>query len=407
MSRPSRVLDVSTVVQQISDAVEHQVGRVLIEGEISNFTQARSGHCYFVLKDDSAQISCVMWSGVRRFVGFAPEDGMLVRVEADASVYAPRGQVQLVVRTMEAAGDGALRKAFEAMKRRLDDEGLFDPSRKRPLPSFPKRIGIVTSGAGAALHDIVSTLERRFPCVGVTLCSTRVQGDGAADEIAGAIRRLNRSSQPIDLLIVGRGGGSIEDLWAFNEEVVARAIFASSIPVISAVGHETDESISDLVADRRAATPTMAAEIAVPDRRDLRERLRGHLEALRAGVAGRLQRHRERITLLARSVEQRHPRARLETHWQRIDQLDGALARSISDRIERATIRLEHLNTRLQLLDPDRPLDRGFARVMREDRIVQRAADLQTGESVTLQFADDSRGARIEEPSGPLSGAEK
>ncbi|HMB89444.1 MAG TPA: exodeoxyribonuclease VII large subunit, partial [Rhodothermales bacterium] len=262
------ILSVSDLTRGLREVVETQFDNVWVEGELSNFRQYRSGHCYFTLKDDDAQLRCVMWKHFTQYVFFDPQDGMLVRLHGHASVYETRGELQLVTRSMQLAGEGALQKAFEELKQRLEAEGLFAPGHKQSLPPYPESIGIITSGDGAALHDILSVLSRRFPQVRVLVCPVHVQGMGAAEEIAEAITTFNSlppgdDFRP-DVLIVGRGGGSAEDLWAFNEEVVARAMYDAEIPTISAVGHETDYSISDYVADVRAATPSMAAELVVP-----------------------------------------------------------------------------------------------------------------------------------------------
>src|SRR5690625_122174 len=247
---------------------------------------------------------------------FEPQDGMLVRVHGGASVYEVRGDLQLVVKSMQPAGEGALQKAFEAIKRKLSDEGLFDAGRKKPLPEFPETIGVVTSGSGAALHDILTVLQRRYPAVRVLLCPVQVQGIGAAEEIADAIECFNRQHHDpafrADVLIVGRGGGSLEDLWAFNEEVVARAIAASSIPVVSAVGHETDFSIADFVADLRAATPSIAADLCVPDRRELMAALRGSIVRMSQCQRDRIERNRRLITGILESRAMHRPEVRLQ-----------------------------------------------------------------------------------------------
>ena len=272
------VLSVTELTSGLSDLVEEHYDDVWVEGELSDFTRAASGHCYFTLKDEDAQIRCVMWKHLTQYVYFEPEEGMQVRVNGHASVYERRGDLQIMAQAMRQAGKGAQQEAYEQLKQKLQAEGLFDAERKKALPAFPETIGVVTSGEGAALQDILSVLERRFPPAQVVLCPVPVQGLDAPQAIADAIAAFNEvpedDVQRPDLLITGRGGGSTEDLWAFNEEVVARAIAASTLPVVSAVGHESDVSIADFVADERAATPSMAAEIVVPDRRDVAARIR-------------------------------------------------------------------------------------------------------------------------------------
>lgn len=267
------VLSVAELTRGLSDLVEDRYDDVWVEGELSDFTRAASGHCYFSLKDEDAQIRCVMWKHLTKYVYFEPEEGMQVRVNGHASVYERRGDLQIQAQAMRQAGKGAQQKAFEELKQTLQAEGLFAPERKQALPAFPDTIGVVTSGQGAAIHDIQSGLARRFPPAEVVLCPVKVQGLDAPRAVADAVAAFNDlpadDAQRPDLLIVGRGGGSTEDLWAFNEEVVARALDASNLPVVSAVGHESDVTIADLVADERAATPSAAAERVVPDRRDV------------------------------------------------------------------------------------------------------------------------------------------
>lgn len=378
-----------------------EYGDVWVEGEISNFKRHRSGHCYFTLKDEDAQVRCVMWRHFTRYVFFEPQDGMLVRVHGGASVYEIRGDLQLVVKSMQPAGEGALQKAFEAIKRKLSEEGLFDAGRKKPLPEFPETIGVVTSGSGAALHDILTVLQRRYPAVRVLLCPVQVQGIGAAEEIADAIECFNRQHHDpafrADVLIVGRGGGSLEDLWAFNEEVVARAIAASSIPVVSAVGHETDFSIADFVADLRAATPSIAAELCVPDRRELMAALRGSIVRMSQYQRDRIERNRRLITGILESRAMHRPEVRLRQSVQRLDDLQNRLDRSLHVVVERRRTKLEGCDRQLSLLNPARPMERGYVRVERNGTIIKRSADLDAGDDVNLRFVDGARTATIKE----------
>ncbi|MFQ5568568.1 MAG: exodeoxyribonuclease VII large subunit [Rhodothermales bacterium] len=395
------IFTVSDLAGSLKEMVETHFDDVWVEGELSNFRQYRSGHAYFTLKDEDAQLRCVMWKGVARYVFFEPQDGMLVRIHGHASVYEPRGELQLVTRSMQLAGEGALQKAFEELKQRLSDEGLFAPEHKRPLPPYPETIGIITSGDGAALHDILSILRRRFPQVRVLVCPVHVQGLGASEEIAEAITTFNAlpPGDPFrpDVLIVGRGGGSAEDLWAFNEERVARAIFAARIPVISAVGHETDYSISDFVADVRAATPSMAAELVVPHRRDVATLVRGLYAYLHDRTTELVVNHRQRILALTRSYSFHRPVEQLRREQQRLDALTARLHRSARHTLQRERQRLETTQHRLEILDPRRPLERGYARVEREETPIRNAADLHPGDRVTLHFLDGTRDARIEE----------
>ncbi len=393
------VLSVSEVAGGLKELVETHFDDVWVEGELSNFRRYRSGHCYFSLKDEEAQLRCVMWRGFAEQVFFEPQDGLLVRLHGSASVYPARGELQLVARSLLLAGEGALMRAYEALRGRLEVEGLFDPAHKQRLPAYPEMIGIVTSGDGAALHDILAVLRRRFPQVRVLVCPVRVQGLGAADEIAEAIETFGSlpAGDPFrpDVLIVGRGGGSIEDLWAFNEERVARALHACAIPTISAVGHQTDVSISDFVADDRAATPSMAAELVVPDRRDVALLVRGLAAALQDRVVGDVDLHRQRILSLTRSYTFRSPVEEVRRQQQRLDELTDRLHRNA--RLQTSAIRksTEALQNRLLLLDPARPLLRGYARVERDGRPVRQAASLQPNDEITLHFADGARHARV------------
>lgn len=392
---------VSEITDSIKNVLENNFSALWVEGEISNFSRPASGHCYFTLKDDDAQLSCVLWRWMAEELFFTPQDGMQVRAHGDISVYPPRGQYQLQVRTMRPVGEGELNKAFEALKKKLKAEGLFDAEHKRALPEFPRRIGIITSGTGAAITDMLSVLERRFPLVDVQLLPVKVQGAEAAPEIVRAIKTFNaRTEDPVDVLIIGRGGGSIEDLWAFNEESVARAVFASEIPIISAVGHETDFSISDFVADQRAATPSMAGEIAVPDRRDLEHLIRNLYERLRERIRQTIRSQKHEVELLTQSHRFRWPVDRLRNMIQRCDELNSRLTRTMNRYLERRRSEIQLLKNRLDSRNPFGPLERGYAWVEKDQRPVTSVKELSPGDSVTLQFKDGRRGARIDGSSG-------
>jgi len=395
----AKVLSVTDLTEGLSALVEKHYGSVRVEGELSNFSRAASGHCYFTLKDANAQIRCVMWRYLTKHVYFEPEDGLQVRITGKASVYEQRGDLQILVDSMRRAGKGAQQQAFERLKRELKAEGLFDADRKKPLPTFPLRIGVATSGEGAALQDILSVLERRFPCVDVILCPVPVQGIDAPQAVADAIARFNAAPldhpHRVDVLIIGRGGGSAEDLWAFNEEVVARTIAASDIPVISAVGHETDTSISDFVADERAATPSMAAEIAVPDGRELDLQIRALADRLRDTTVRRLNDERLRVRHLVDSRTFHEPVRRLREMQQTLDGAIDRLHRSAQRITETRHHRLERLRDRLRSADPEAPLRRGYAMVERDGATVRRAAHLDLGDRVTLRLSDGTRDAKI------------
>ena len=358
----ARTLTVTQLVRRLRNLLEIEVGEVWVEGEVSNLRKQASGHWYFSLKDEHAQVACAMFGAMRREGGSVLADGVKVRVFAEPTVYEARGQLQIVVTRVERAGLGDLQARFEALKARLNAEGLFDPAAKRPLPRFPHTIGIVTSPTGAALRDILNILGRRAPWVRVVLAPVRVQGKGAEAGIARAIGRLgNPEAHGIprcDVLIVGRGGGSLEDLWNFNEELVARAIAACPIPVVSAVGHEIDFTIADFVADLRAPTPSAAAELVVPDRTDLLRHLTalrrqlgrhaarrlGHLDAVLSGYRrGRLGRGGEPLL--------REPRMR-------VDSLRTSLAAAARKTLTSHAARLRELALRHHAHHPARQLDR-------------------------------------------------
>src|SRR5210317_1850357 len=312
-----RIFSVSELTREIRGLLEDHFPFIWVEGEISNFRVPASGHYYFVLKDAESQVRCVMFRSQQRWMRFQPEDGLHVLCQARVSVYEPRGEYQLLVDVMEPRGLGALQLAYEQMKRRLEAEGLFDPEHKKPIPFLTQRLGVVTSGTGAAIRDIIRVVRERYSNLEIYLYPVRVQGEGAAEEIAAGIDTFN-AEFPVDALIVGRGGGSWEDLWAFNEEAVVRAIFRSQIPIISAVGHEIDTTLADLVADVRAPTPSAAAELVAQ-----------HKEALEAYVADLLQRLQGRVRqilslagerLSSRKQRLRHPAARLADLRLRLDE---------------------------------------------------------------------------------------
>lgn len=396
----TEILSVSRLARTLRGAVESRFSNLRVEGEISNFKRHTSGHCYFTLKDQKAQLRAVMWRSNSIRVYFQPSDGMLVQVLADASVYEARGELQLVVRSMRVAGEGGLQRAFEQLKARLAAEGLFERAAKKRLPAFPAVVGVITSGSGAALHDILSVLERRFPFVRVVVCAVQVQGMGAAESICAAIEKFNRlddeHDQRPDVLIVGRGGGSLEDLWAFNEEMVARSIFASEIPIICAVGHETDFSIADFVADIRAATPSMAAELAVPDRQELLGQVSGAEMSMRQGFGRRIQRHRNRLKYVLSSYGFLRPLDRLRQCEQQLDDFSDRLQRMAIRCVDVKRWRWKTASDRLHDLGPERPLRQGYALVERDDAIVRRAENLGAGDHVRLRFFDGSQRAVIE-----------
>lgn len=328
---------------------------VHVIGQISNFKRHGSGHLYFTLKDDASELSCVMWRSAAARVKFNPHDGLEVVATGSVDVYDRAGRYQLYVQRMEPRGVGALELAFRQLCEKLAREGLFDAARKRPLPAFPQRIVVVTSPTGAAVRDILRTLGRRFPGIDVLICPVRVQGEGAAQEVAAAIRLANQAAERlggVDLLIVGRGGGSLEDLWAFNEEAVARAIFASTIPVISAVGHEVDTTVADLVADVRAATPTAAAELAVPVLQDVLDRFDGQRQAIRRLMRRRLELAEARLQSVCQRRAFRHPLAGVQARAQRADEAAARMLRGLVRRLHAVRARIDRAQSAVARIAP-------------------------------------------------------
>lgn len=348
-SRASHALSVSDLNRQVKSLLEHSFLSIQVIGEISNFARPSSGHWYFTLKDSRAQVRCAMFRNRNQLSGFVPKEGDEVVVTARVSLYEGRGDYQLICERLEKSGLGQLQRAFDELKARLDREGLFAAERKRPLPAHPAHIGVVTSPSGAAVHDILTVLKRRFPALPVTLYPSAVQGREAADQIVAAIDLANRHGQ-CDVLIVGRGGGSLEDLWPFNEERVARAIVASNIPIVSAVGHEVDISISDLAADQRAATPSAAAELLSPDRHALRLRLNQLQRRLTSRMQWQLERKQQQLQAARHRL--RHPGERLREHMQRLDRLELRLTQASRRYLQQRRLRLEQVQQRFRRVTP-------------------------------------------------------
>ena len=345
------VLSVSALNREARLLIENGLGVVWVEGEISNLSRPSSGHLYWSLKDAKAQVRCAMFRQANRSLAFVPENGQQVLVRARVSIYEARGDYQLLVDQVEPAGEGILRARFEALKRKLAAEGLFDADRKVAIPALPTCIGVVTSPTGAALRDVLIALKRRFPPVRVLIYPTSVQGDGAAYEISRALKLADRR-RDCDLLILTRGGGSLEDLWPFNEELVARTIAAVEIPIIVGIGHEIDFTIADFVADLRAPTPSQAAELAVPDQAELEARLRGSAEQLRRFVTRRLVAEQKHLAALAHRLSRMHPGTTLRAHQQRLDELDARLTRGLRSVLTRLELRLGHAAARIAAANP-------------------------------------------------------
>jgi len=385
-SQPDRrILSVSDIVSQARELLETAFPRVWVRGEISNFQAHSSGHFYFTLKDAGSQLKAAMFRASNRQVRFRVEDGLQVLACGRLSVYSARGDFQMIVEAMEPDGLGALQLAFEQLKRKLADEGLFDSARKQPLPEFPRRIAVVTSPTGAAIRDILNVTGRRSPLADITIYPVAVQGAGAAGEIAHALNRLNEIGG-WDVIICGRGGGSLEDLWAFNEEPVARAIAASRIPVISAVGHEVDYTIADFTADVRAETPTAAAEMVVRDRRELLDRIRSQARILAGAMGERLGVYRQRLDRCLASPRLQQPRRVFEPLAQKLDDLSVVLRQQLQNRVLLGCEQLRGMAAQLEALSPLKVMGRGYALVYRlpERALVREAKDLKSGDELEI-----------------------
>ncbi len=347
-------LSVSALLMRVKDAIATLPAQLAVVGEISNLKRHSSGHMYFSLKDANATIAAMMFRQNNMYLKFTPADGMEVVAEGRIDVYEVRGQLQMYVERMTPKGAGSLELAFRQLCEKLKAEGLFDPSRRKPIPRFPRAIGVVTSPTGAAIRDIIRTLRRRWPAAKVYLAPALVQGEGAAQSVAEAVRLLdaNAAKYEIDTIIVARGGGSLEDLWAFNEEIVARAIYAANTPIISGVGHEVDVTIADMVADMRAATPTAAAELAVPAADEIAAYISQLAGRLARNVSGKITTARTELNAVCRSSVFRDPTARIRTQTQRLDELSHKLRAGLTEMLSGARKRLEPLANRLAMLHP-------------------------------------------------------
>lgn len=405
---PERVqqqpLSISELTDHIKGLLEGAFPSVWVTGEISNFARPRSGHCYLTLKDEAAQLSAVIWRGVASHVPFDLHDGLEVVCRGYLSLYGPQGRYQLVIQEIEPKGIGALELALRQLRDKLAREGLFDPSRKRPLPRFVRQIAVVTSPTGAAIRDFLEVLRRRWRLTDVLIVPVRVQGEGSATEIARAIELVNRLNRPIDCLVVTRGGGSLEDLWSFNEEIVCRAIYASRIPVISAVGHEIDVTLSDLVADVRALTPSEAAERIAPAAEEMQDRLTQYRRHLVAGLRSRAVTARAKLDSLASHRVFRRPFERLQLLSRHLDELGVAADRAVRGRVRDSRHKLDTLTASLESLSPLGVLGRGYSLTHRlaDGRLVRDARDLSPGDQLRTRFAHGEAVSRVEqiEPDG-------
>lgn len=413
--KPAKALSVTQLVRKMKRAIESEVGRVWIEGEVSNLKKQGSGHWYFSLKDDGSQIQCAMFGARNKEGSEALEDGAKVRVFADATIYLARGQLQVIVERAERSGQGDLQARFEALKRKLHAEGLFDASRKKALPAFPRTIGIVTSPTGAAIQDILNILTRRAPWVQPVLFPVRVQGKGVEREIASAMEKLNSPEKfgypRCDLIIVGRGGGSLEDLWCFNEEIVVRAIATSKIPVISAVGHEIDFTIADFAADLRAPTPSAAAELAVPDAAELRSTLSGLRNRMGRALRNLLREPTQRLDSLRSELTQAaaagvmlrdqslreirlrhgalHPIRVVERRLEKLAALGKDLSNLTAQQVNNRSEQLKRMENMIRTLGPESAFRRGFSITMNEDGgILRSAKSAKSGKTIRTRLID-------------------
>ncbi len=411
-----RVHSVAELANRVRSTLDGAFDAVWVQGELSNFRAYPSGHWYFTLKDEIAQLRGVMFARQNREVGFKPKDGDEVLLLGRVDLYTKRGDLQIIGGQMEPVGAGRLQKQFEELKARLAAEGLFDRDRKKPLPRVPRRIGIVTSERAAALQDMLRVLAKRDLGLSITLSPCRVQGEQAGSEIAGALELLARHGG-IEVILCGRGGGSLEDLWAFNEEIVARAIAACPIPVISGVGHETDLVIADLVADARAPTPTAAAEMAVPIRSELEGavaelRLRLHQAALRglrgrrerlSNLGGRLESPQRRLDRMAQQLDDAQERivramtGKTARGWERLGSSTGRMLAALPPQIRSKRQQLEARRSTLLALGPLQSLERGYALAFREGQLLRRAEEVSVGDAVRLRLGRGSLGCRVED----------
>ena len=382
------ILTVSELTTSIKNILEENFNDLNLVGEISNYKAHPSGHWYFTLKDSGAQISATMWKGVNSSVFFTPQDGMKVIVKGRVTVYPPRGNYQIDVRSMKPAGEGELQAAFERLKRKLSDEGLFDVKYKKAISKFSQKIGIVTGTSTAALKDMISVAERRFPLVELVIAPARVQGEGAAEEIVESIKSLNKQND-IDLIIIARGGGSLEDLWPFNEEIVARAIFDSRIPIISGVGHEVDFTIADFVADLRAPTPTAAMELATPDKTDIFAFINEFFYYSSGSLSDKIKKEKKEIAQILNSYGFRTPQDNVRNKSQFLDNLVFRIQNSADKKITYEKNRLDLIRNSITSNNVEKILKKGFVLVKQNGNFVTRESKFKKDNSYILKFYDN------------------
>jgi exodeoxyribonuclease VII large subunit len=396
------IYSVSELNQMVQTLLEDAFLPVWIEGEVSNFASPHSGHWYFSLKDSNAQIRCALFQGRHRYKNLQLKDGMQVLVCAKISLYPARGEFQLIVNYLELAGEGALRKAFEKLKAQLAAEGLFDAVHKKTLPKFPKTVGVITSETGAALHDICAVLKKRFAAIAIIIYPCLVQGKTAATQLVQQIQRANQR-QECELLILARGGGSLEDLWPFNEENVARAIFQSHLPLISAIGHETDFTIADFVADCRAATPSMAAQLASPDKQEQQQLLAKTAQRLVKFMQYLLNSHQQQLENLGKRL--RHPRQRLQDNLQRLDDITQRLTLTMKTQLQIRQQKLLSLSRTLHAVSPLASLARGYAVIknVKTKQIIRTMEEVNIGDQVLAEITNGKLLCQIKDKLPKLS----
>ena len=381
-------ISVTELVTALKEVVEGSLPPICVEAEISNCKRSAAGHIYLTLKDERSEIGAVIWKGTAAGLRFVPKDGLQVLATGSLQVYVARGTCQFIISRLQPRGVGELELAFRQLKERLQAEGLFDSSRKRPLPRIPRRIALITSPTSAAVRDMIQVMTRRWPAVNILILPVPVQGEGAAAEIARALRAVARIAD-VDVVITGRGGGSLEDLWPFNEEIVARAIAACPIPVISAVGHEIDVSISDLVADCRALTPSEAGELVVPSIVEIRQDLKQTLSRMQRALTGRVDRLRLRLASIESRSAFRRPMSLVDERRQRLDDLASRADRAIRLQTERLHQKLAATAAALDALSPLKVLSRGYSLTMKSDgQLLQSVVDTAAGQPIVTRIAD-------------------
>lgn len=385
-----RVLTVSQLNFYIKSLIENdsKLNIVFLSGEISNLTDHyRSGHIYLSLKDEKSVIRAVMFSGNARNLRFKPTDGMKVICRGRVAVYEPTGQYQLYIEDMQPDGIGALTLAYEQLKKKLADKGLFDSAHKKPLPRFPKTVGVITSPTGAAVQDIRNILYRRFPCVNIVMCPVLVQGDSAPEQLVRAVKTLDMYNA-CDVIIIGRGGGSIEDLWAFNDETLANAIYDCKIPVISAVGHETDFTICDFVSDMRAPTPSAAAELAVPDKAELMSYYSSQLQYLSSFMDSQFRKNSSRVIDFQRRISLVSPQSRIDKYEKNIELLLNKSQNIVNEKYSEKSNEITKISAKLESLNPLSVLSRGYSIAEKDGVVITSSSQLNKGDNFTLEFSD-------------------